>query len=173
MISVLVIGKYDFDRVMDLALAARALGASGISFCFDDKKRVEKAKISRKMGSIAKEWGGTFKVEFPEDWKEWIGAKKNYKKIYLTMYGVPMRKLTYTLRTYKNILLVVTTNKPLKDLFGVADFNISITNQPHTSVSSVAVFLYEFYKEREPAMKFENAKVKVVPTDRGMMVEKV
>ena len=54
-----------------------------------------------------------------------------------------------------------------------ADFSVSITDQPHSSSSAVAVFLHEFYSGRELAMHFENARYKIVPSEQGQYVEKV
>jgi tRNA (cytidine56-2'-O)-methyltransferase len=50
---------------------------------------------------------------------------------------------------------------------------VSITDQPHSSTSAIAVFLHEFYSGRELAMHFENARYKVVPSEQGVHVEKV
>ena len=166
-ISVLVIGKNAPDRNVDLCMAARAFGASSVAFV--SKKN---PKLVRYFRSINKKWGGTFSVEFTNSWKDYLKTKKNYKIVYLTRYGVPINKIEYSLKTYKNILVIVTTTEAAKNLYDIADFNVSITTQPHAATSAVAIFLHHFFEGRELSLHFENAEFKVVPEERRVHVEK-
>lgn len=85
-------------------------------------------------------------------------------KVYLTRYGTPLQDKTSMIRTYKNIMLVVTRDEkePNRELHANSDFSISVTSQPHHSAAAIAIFLHEYYKGRELAMHFENAKYKLV-----------
>ena len=167
-ISVLVIGKNTFENNMDICLSARAFGASNVTFVTKRNPRLE-----RHFKSLNKKWGGSFFVSFTNNWKNFLMEKKNYKIVYLTRYGVPITKVEYSLKTYKNILLVVTQTEGVKNLYKMADFNISITSQPHCSSAAIALFLHHFYEGRELAMHFENAKFKVIPEERRIHVERV
>ncbi|MCL5429977.1 MAG: hypothetical protein M1504_00700 [Candidatus Marsarchaeota archaeon] len=168
MISILVIGKNGYESNLDLCTAARAFGASNVTF--SSKKN---SKLIRHFGTMNKKWGGTFSVSFTNDWKKFIDDHRNYKVVYLTRYGVPINKVSYSIKTYKNILVVVSISDAMKQVMQISDFNVGITTQPHCAASAIAVFLHHFYEGRELAMHFENAQLKVVPDERSVHVEKV
>ncbi len=98
---------------------------------------------------------------FEKNWKGVIERSKNYEKVYLTLGGVAINKIIYRIRTYKNVMLIVTLQGKERSFEQFADFNISITNQPHSTISSIAVFLHMFYSGRELAIRFNNAKYKI------------
>ncbi|MGI0133562.1 MAG: tRNA (cytidine(56)-2'-O)-methyltransferase [Candidatus Micrarchaeaceae archaeon] len=165
-ITVLSIGERDRRIRINLCLTARAFGADKAIFI--GKKD---ASIARHMSAVNEKWGGDFKVEFAPNVAGVIKPLTKYKKVYLTMYGMPLRQVAYTLKTYKNILLIITQKEHDTALSGMADYSVSITTQPHAQVTSVAVFLHEFFSGRELAVQFPNAKYKVVPDQKGMIVK--
>lgn len=168
-ISVLAIGRYDYPSSIAMCLTARALGASEMIFA---SRR--DAKIIRYVNNLERGWGGKFKVSFVKSYETALRNATKYKTVYLTRYGIPLFKMTYTLNTYKNILLMVSSVKASsKLLHNIADFNVSITDQPHCSAAAIAVFLHDFYRGRELAMHFENARYKVIPKEHGISVEKI
>ena len=171
MLTVLVIGKPSYEKVTDLCLIARAFGASGIVFTSNDKKLA--AKSQRFCRDICDKWGGSFSVSFTNSWKDYIKSKRNYKTIYLTRYGIPIRQAEYALRTYKNMLIIVSFSEKIKELYDIADFNISITSQPHTMASSMTALLRTYYRDRELSMHFENAKYKIIPEQHGIHIDKI
>jgi tRNA (cytidine56-2'-O)-methyltransferase len=166
-ISVLVIGKGGYECNLDLCSSARAFGASSVTFASQ-----KMPKLIRYFATMNRTWGGNFTVSFTDDWKDFINSKKNYKTVYLTKYGIPINKVRYSLKTYKNILLIVTHDNTSKSLLKSTDFNVSITTQPHCSTAAITVFLHLFYEGRELAMHFENAKYRVVPEANRLHVEK-
>ncbi len=111
-------------------------------------------------------------MAFQSDYKKVLDSASNYKKVYLTRYGTPLQGVLYSMRTYRNLFLIVTEQEAFKTMFSYADFGVSITDQPHSSSAAVAIFLHEFYSGRELAMHFENARYKIVPSSRGIHVEK-
>ncbi|MGI0100692.1 MAG: hypothetical protein ACREBH_03185 [Candidatus Micrarchaeaceae archaeon] len=123
------------------------------------------------INSINKIWGGRFKVQFVKSIGKVLESSTKYMKVYLTMYGMPIQDKTYMLRTYRNILLIVTMNSDSGKINRISDFNISVSSQPHSSTAAIAIFLHEFYNGRELAMHFENAKKKVVPSERGNTIK--
>lgn len=88
-------------------------------------------------------------------------ASKKYVKICLTRFGAPLQNKMYSLRTYKNIVLIVPLKEKKQQMQSVSDFDISITSQPHCGAAAIAIFLHEFYSGRELAMHFENPKYKI------------
>jgi len=168
MISVLVIGGYDYTSILDMCLTARAMGAS--EMILTTKKN---DKLVKYIHDLERKWGGRFRVGFVNNYKTALDNAVNYKKVYLTRYGVPLNKLAYTLNTYKNIMLIVSPATTSPKLHNIADFNVSVTDQPHSSSAAIAVFLHEFYRGRELAIHFENAKYKVIPKEHGVSVSKI
>jgi tRNA (cytidine56-2'-O)-methyltransferase len=166
MISVLAIGRSPYEVNLDLCLTARALGASEITFI--SKKD---ARLLRHMGTLNKKWGGKFRVQFAKSYQEALKSATKYKKVYLTRYGVPLQTKSYTLKTYKNLVLIVTLKDEVDAIHKIADFNISVSSQPHCSAAAIAIFLHDFYNGRELAMHFENAEYKLVPKSNNLLTE--
>ncbi len=170
MITVLVVGKTGYEHKLDLCMVARAFGASSITFSPDDKESSK--RLERACKALRRDWGGVFAVSSTNNWKGFMKDKKNYLKVYLTRYGIPVKKLGYQIRTYKNVLVVVSIKESVKQLYKAADFNMSITTQPHSCASAIAVFLHSFYDGRELAMHFENARYRITPDDHGIRIQK-
>lgn len=158
MITVLSIGEKNPRVKLNLCLTARAFGAAKIIFVGR-----RDANISKHISAINGTWGGIFKVDFASSVKSAVEPLTKYKSVYLTMFGLPLKQLKYTVKTYKNILLIVTSKEYDKQVGELADFKLSITSQPHSQAAAIAIFLHEFFDGREQAMQFQNAKVKVVP----------
>ncbi|MGC8669687.1 MAG: tRNA (cytidine(56)-2'-O)-methyltransferase [Candidatus Micrarchaeia archaeon] len=156
LISILVIGNYSHESMLNIAETARAFGAMEIAFTGKEDK-----SIKRHISALNSKWGGKFSVLFIKNYHEFINSKIHYKKVYLTRYGVQINKAIYTLRTYKNLLVIVTSKDVKSSVGKLADFSVSITAQPHSGASALAVFLHMFYEGRELAMHFENAKYKI------------
>jgi tRNA (cytidine56-2'-O)-methyltransferase len=68
-------------------------------------------------------------------------------------------------------LVVVGGTKVPGGVYGLADWNVSVTSQPHSEVSALAVFLHEFFGGRELGGVFEGARLRVSPQERGKRVE--
>ena len=51
-----------------------------------------------------------------------------------------------------------------------SDWNVSVTNQPHSEVSSLAVFQHMLMDGSEFDLKFDNAVFEVVPLSEGKKV---
>lgn len=168
MIRILAIGKASFESNAELCLTARAFGASGVTFsCEKDPKLI------RRINLVSGRWGGEFTVDFQSDYRKALESFSNYKKVYLTRYGTPLQDILPVMKTYRNLLLIITEKEASKTAFSHADFSISITDQPHSGSAAVAIFLHEFYSGRELAVHFENARYKIVPADRGVHMEKI
>ena len=149
-------------------LAARAFGACGAFYSGQRDEGVE-----RSVKKVVDMWGGNFTVQFIEDWiakiKEW--RKNGGEVIHLTMYGLPLNEVIQKIRgSNKDKLIIVGGAKVPKIVYELADWNVSITSQPHSEVSALGVFLHELYMGRELNKTFENAKIRIIPQERGKMV---
>lgn len=137
-------------------LAARAFGASEFFYTGEHD-----AELEQSLQKVAKEWGGNFKVAHVEKERSFIKSFKG-KKIHLTMYGLPFKKNLKKIKG-KNLLIIVGGQKVSPEIYKLADFNLSVTSQPHSEVSALAVFLDNYFKGKELEKKFKNAKLVIIP----------
>ncbi|MGQ9781697.1 MAG: tRNA (cytidine(56)-2'-O)-methyltransferase [Nitrososphaeria archaeon] len=151
-----------------VGLVARAFGAKGI-FLVDVEPEVRK-----KIGEVTKIWGGPFVTETIEgDWRRFIIDWKNGGGIviHLTMYGLPIDVTIDRIRERGGkMLVIVGAGKVPKEVYLMSDYNVSITNQPHSEVAALAIFLDRFYMGKEISLKFSDAKLKIIPSERGKKV---
>jgi len=141
-------------------LVARAFGASGIIYSGDrDKKMMESVR------AVTREWGGPFSIVYEKNWKKVVRDFRG-TKIHLTMYGMPLEKKIGELKKKRNILAVVGGEKVPGEIYEMAEYNIAVTNQPHSEIAALGVFLNEFKSNR----KFKNARLRVIPQERGKKI---
>jgi len=148
-------------------LAARALGANKIIYSGDkDESLIESVK------DVAERWGGSFKVEYEKNWKEVTEKykKRKYAIIHLTVYGLPVQNEVRKLRKNKNMLIIIGGEKVPPEVYDLSDCNISVTNQPHSEVASLAILLHEYHKGKELEKRFGKARIRVVPQKKGKKV---
>lgn len=143
-------------------LAARALGADFGILCGDrDKSVMESVK------DITDRWGGDFKIRYEEGWrrvvKNWEG-----KVVHLTMYGLPVEDEIGEIRKLsEDILIVIGGEKVPGEMYKLSDYNISVTQQPHSEVAALGVFLDRYFKGSELRKEFRGAKIKLKPSAEG------
>lgn len=143
-----------------IALVARAFGADKMIMSVEDigiKKSVEK---------LVKRWGGDFSVDTVEDWRTYI-KEFNGSIVHLTMYGMPVDEMIGDIEG--NTLVVVGAEKVPRDVFDLTDYNVSIGTQPHSEVSSLAIFLDRLFRGKSIEKDF-NGKLKIQPSSRSKIV---
>ncbi|MHC1586177.1 MAG: tRNA (cytidine(56)-2'-O)-methyltransferase [Candidatus Hecatellaceae archaeon] len=157
-----------------VALTARAFGAEGMILA-----DVEDPSVENSIRKVVELWGGSFWVKSGIPWRQ---AVREWRRqgglvVHLTVYGLPLtRELASKIREAgKPILVLVGSQKVPREFFSeeVSDFNVAIGSQPHSEVSSLAVFLDRILQEAWLKMEFENARLKVVPQERGKKVLKL
>ena len=111
-----------------VGLTARALGAEGMYLASDDKN------IKKSIEDVAERWGGEFFVETDVRWKRCINDWKadGGVVVHLTMYGISMTAAIDEISTHGKVLVVVGAEKVPADIYELADYNISVTTQPHS-----------------------------------------
>ena len=155
------------DRVTThVALVARAFGASKIYM------NEVNPEIKDTLEKINKTWGGTFKIDFIDNWKKVIKEKKenSVKIVHLTMYGENINEIESKLQKEDNILIVVGAEKVPREIYDMADYNVAIGNQPHSEISALAVLLDRVQRGSQFQMNFDNAKKKIIPSAKGKKV---
>ena len=160
----------DYRVTSHCALVARAFGAGGITVCGEEDER-----IRRSIEKVVEKWGGIFRISFSDSWKnEFRKFRKNRNSaiVHLTMYGIPLQKAIGKIRKFRNIMVVIGSQKVEGSVYGDSDFNVSVTQQPHSEIAALAVFLHELFGGKELEGKFPNAKIRIIPKEKGKKVLK-
>ena len=156
-----------------VGLTARALGADRLVLAGAAADRRES------VASVTDHFGGPFAVETTDDpgdlLETWPGTV-----VHLTMYGLPVQEVEDDIRAThrgngknrtERLLVVVGAEKVAFEVYEAADWNVAVTNQPHSEVASLAVFLDHLFEGRELDREWEDADRTVVPQAEGKRVE--
>jgi len=146
-----------------VALTGRALGARGMYLAASDKGVVQS------VADVADRWGGSF---FCEDNVKWRTCIKNWKDeggkvVHLTMYGINLPDAIPEIRAEEKLLVVVGAEKVPGEMYGLADYNVAVTGQPHSEISSLALFLDHLFAGSELTLPFPDAKIRIIPSKAG------
>lgn len=146
------------------ALVARALGAEKLIYTGEHDGDIETS-----VRKIVENWGGPFEISYEKSWRKVV---KNFpgKSVHLTMYGLPMQKEIGKIRKSKNVLVVIGGEKVPMEVYHAVDYNIGVTNQPHSEVAALGIFLNEYFQGRSLDKKFKNAKISLVPQKAGKKI---
>jgi tRNA (cytidine56-2'-O)-methyltransferase len=153
-----------------VGLTARALGADRVVLANEGASRQDTIE------DITDRFGGPFAVDttdtltaFLEGWDGNIA--------HLTMYGLPVQDVEGEIRESHEsgaaLLIVVGAEKVPFDVYEAADWNVAVTNQPHSEVASLAVFLDRLFEGRELDREWTDADRTVVPRAEGKQVDDV
>ncbi|MDO8427742.1 MAG: tRNA (cytidine(56)-2'-O)-methyltransferase [Candidatus Diapherotrites archaeon] len=147
-------------------LVARAFGCKKIII-----HGMEDPILIKTVQSISDRFGGTFKIEFTENWKPVLQQLKQqkYTLVHLTMYGQLIQKAQKKLKKTKKIAIIIGSQKVPSDMYTLSDYNVSVTNQPHSEISALAVVLDRLQDSTK--IKFKKAKIKIIPTEKGKQVK--
>ena len=145
-----------------VCLTARALGADGVVIADQEDKVVEST-----IRDVTRRFGGRFTVDTGKPWRQTVRDWKasGGRILHLTAYGLPLPKVVEEVRNAKGDLLVVVGSEKMPgEMFEMADWNVSVTNQPMSEVAALAVFLDWYKQHREFEQVFSDAKVRIVPS---------
>ncbi|MFP4005610.1 MAG: tRNA (cytidine(56)-2'-O)-methyltransferase [Candidatus Hadarchaeia archaeon] len=153
-----------------VALVSRALGADRIVY---DGWNAERVKES--LDRVNEKWGGSFSVEGGESWRKFIKDWKNDggTVVHLTMYGLSINDEIQGIRKSDDVLVVVGAEKVPREVYDLADFNVAVSNQPHSEIAALAVFLDRFYKGDELDRTFNGAERRIEPSGSGKNVKEL
>jgi tRNA (cytidine56-2'-O)-methyltransferase len=154
-----------------VCLTARALGADGVIIADRQDKTVEAT-----IREVGKRFGGHFSIESGKPWRksvlEW--RHNGGKVVHLTAYGLPLPDVIQKIRQPSGDLLVVVGSEKMPgEVFRLADWNVSVTNQPMSEVAALAVFLDWHLKHSAFDKAYPNAQIRIVPSHDRKNVEQV
>jgi tRNA (cytidine56-2'-O)-methyltransferase len=158
----------DYRVTTHVCLTARAFGADGVIV-----SDVVDTKLEETIRKVVRTWGGPFFIETGPPWRkvveDWLA--RGGEVIHLTQYGMPLVDVVEVLRcSNRDKLIVVGAKKQPKEIYELATHNVSITNQPHSEVAALCLFLHFLWRGEELEKKFEGAKLKVIPQAKGKRV---
>ena len=165
MISILRLGhriSRDKRITTHVALVARAFGANKI---YIDQKDT---KIENNINSICNRFGGDFEILTGVDRKKIFKTWKG-NIVHLTMYGENLEKGIKEIDKKKDLLVIVGAEKVPPELYKIADYNISVGNQPHSEISALALFLDRYTNGKWINNKY-NGKIEIIPKNKGKKV---
>ncbi|MCD4759550.1 tRNA (cytidine(56)-2'-O)-methyltransferase [archaeon] len=137
-----------------VALVARAFGAKKIWYTGQKDKSYEES-----VNRISSEFGGDFSIEHLKKFEKVFEGKT---VVHLTMYGEDFRKVKIP---KKDLLIVIGGEKVPPEVYQASDFNVGVTNQPHSEVGALAVFMDHLENSEYPS--FNDGKVRVKPSKKG------
>ncbi|MFW6003381.1 MAG: tRNA (cytidine(56)-2'-O)-methyltransferase [Halanaeroarchaeum sp.] len=149
-----------------VGLTARALGADRVIYPENATDAV--ATVT----DITERFGGPFDVETTDESHATIGNWQG-RVVHLTMYGERVQDVEADVREARDeaaLLVVVGSEKVPFSVYEAADWNVAVTNQPHSEVAGLAVFLDRLYDGRELDREWTGAESRVVPKATGKTV---
>ena len=152
-----------------VGLTARALGADRVIFETAASDAVATAR------DVTDRFGGPFGVETTDSPKARL-RDFDGQVIHLTMYGERVQDVEDEIRTAHAdgpIMIVVGAEKVPFEVYERADWNVAVTNQPHSEIAGLAVFLDRLFEGRELDREWIAADRRVVPKALGKQVEPV
>ncbi len=161
-------GYRDLRVTTHCCLVARAFGTQKI--ILDENQPRE---IQQTVQKITNTFGGTFDVEYTQSPAREIKRlkKEGNTIVHLTMYGEsPRKKMNELRKKKKGMVIVVGAHKVPAEIYHLADYNISITRQPHSEIAALGVFLHQLTQGKEETLEFEGARRKIIPQKKGKKV---
>jgi len=153
-----------------VALVARAFGAQQMIYSGQHDSSLE-SSVSR----LVSQWGGKFAISYEKNFRKVIREHKGngFTIAHLTMYGIPLPEVISRLKTQDARLLVIVGSEAVPgEVYQLADFNISVTNQPHSEVAALAIVLDRLNEGKEFEIDFKG-KLRIEPSERGKKVSKL
>ncbi len=151
-----------------VGLTARALGADQVVLPSAAGSAVDT------ITEVTRDFGGPFVVETSDDPLSFLDAWDGMIA-HLTMYGEPVQDVVPVVRASNSsgLLIVVGAEKVPFTVYETADWNIAVTNQPHSEIAALGVFLDRLFEGDELDQQWSDANKRVVPEPAGKTVEPI
>ena len=146
-----------------VGLVARAFGADTLYITTRD------THLEQSLQGVIRNFGGKFTIQTGIKPKSIIQSWKGFI-VHLTMYGEQFPETVQDLPQNKDILIIVGAEKVPPYYYQIADFNISIGNQPHSEVAALAIFLDRYTKGTWLKKNF-HGDITIIPSNKGKNVK--
>ncbi len=173
-ISVLRLGhrkKRDIRVTTHCLLVGRAFFANELILSGE-----EDPTVLQTIKSVSKNWGGELRIKYEKNWGKLLKNRRNrgHLLVHLSMFGLPILEKIDEIRKAaekKPLLVIIGAEKVPPEVYKLADYNIALTNQPHSEVAALALFLsiLQFQKplESNAQKHFKNARYVITPGAKG------
>ncbi len=158
-----------------VALVARAFGAGSVSYSGQHDSGLEES-----VRRICERWGGgagsgRFSISYEKSASSLLKRKKKdgFAIVHLTMYGIPIMQRLAPIREREKIMLVVGSEQVPREIYELADFNVSVTGQPHSEVAALAIALDRLAGGAELEGPDFHGRIRIVPSEKGKNVQEV
>ncbi len=150
-----------------VALVARAFGASAIAYTGQHDAGLEDSVVR-----ICGRWGGKFPVSYEKSAVSFIKSKKRdgFSIVHLTMYGMPVMEKMPEMKKQDKVLIIVGSEQVPAEIYQLADYNISVTNQPHSEVAALAITLDRMMEGKELTGLDFGGEISITPSERGKII---
>jgi len=149
-----------------VALTARAFLADKLYYSGQKDSSLELS-----LNKVTEKFGSNFTIEYLQDPLKFIKENKSkFKIVHLTCYGLNVQDKVNEIRKNKNLIIIIGGEKVEPIYYDLADYNLSITQQPISEVSALAIFLHLLNNGKELKNEFKNAKNKIIPMAKGKKV---
>ena len=166
-VSVLRLGhrrERDKRITSHLGLTARAFGADEVILAGEeDESAIETWR------SVSERFGGEFECRYEANPMSFLrrfakdaGDGKPGQIVHLTMYGESWRESLSSIESNRPMVIVVGGTKVPGEVFRLANYNISIGNQPHSAVAALGVFLESLIGQIDESKHFQGGEIQVV-----------
>ena len=99
--------------------------------------------------------------------------RNGYEIIHLTMYGKHVEDVIPEIRDNgRDKLIIVGGSRVPTEVYELADWNLSVTNQPHSEVAALAMCLHYMMDGEELNKTYTDGKMQIVPNNEHKEVVK-
>lgn len=151
-----------------VALTARAFLADKMYYSGQKDSGLELS-----INKVNERFGSSFAVNYLNDPVKFINENKNkFAIVHLSVYGLNIKNKIKDIKKKKNLIIIVGGEKVEPIYYKLSNYNISVTSQPISEVSALAIFLHLFNNGRELENNFKNAELRIIGIERGKKVLK-
>ena len=151
-----------------VALTARAFLADKLYYSGQKDSNFELS-----INKVTEKFGSSFSIDYLENPIKFIQENKSkFTIIHLTCYGLNVEDKINEIKKNKNLIIIVGGEKVEPIFYNLSKYNLSVTQQPISEVSALAIFLHLLNKGKELKHEFENARLKIIPMENGKKVLK-
>ena len=151
-----------------VALTARAFLVDKLYYSGQKDSNLELS-----INKVNEKFGSNFTINYLENSIKFINKNKNkFAIVHLSVYGLNVKNKIKEIKNKKNLMIIVGGEKVEPIYYKLSDYNISVTSQPISEVSALAVFLHLLNNEKELENNFKNSKLKIIGVERGKKVIK-
>ena len=86
------------------------------------------------------------------------------------MYGQQLPQVLHQIPKKQDLLIILGAEKVPSYYYHIADYNVSIGNQPHSEVAALAIIL-DRYTNGQWIHKDFNGDITIIPSDEGKKVK--